>query len=32
MIAALQNSVPLSGNWRPAALIVGSFVLACIIA
>ena len=32
MIGALQNSVPLSGNWRTAALIVGSFVLAWVLA
>jgi small-conductance mechanosensitive channel len=32
MIGALQNSVPLSGNTRTAALIVGSFVLAWALA
>lgn len=32
MIGALQNSVPLSGNWRTAALIVGSFALAWVLA
>ena len=32
MIAALQDSVPLSGDWRTAVLIVGSFVLAWIVA
>jgi moderate conductance mechanosensitive channel len=32
MIGALQNSVPLGGNWRTAALIVGSFVLAWVLA
>ncbi len=32
MIGALQNSVPLSGNWRTAALIVGAFLVAWVVA
>ena len=32
MIAAIQDSVPLTGDWRTAALIVGAFVLAWIVA
>ena len=32
MIAALQDSIPLSGDSRTAVLIVGSFVLAWIVA
>ncbi len=32
MIAALEDSLPVSGDWRTALLIVGSFVLAWIVA
>src|SRR6476646_1062337 len=32
MIAAIEDSVPLTGDWRTAALIVGAFVLAWIVA
>ena len=32
MIAALEDSLPVSGDWRTALLIVGSFVLAGIVA
>jgi small-conductance mechanosensitive channel len=31
-MGALQNLVPLSGNWRAAAFIVGAFVLASVVA
>jgi small-conductance mechanosensitive channel len=32
MIASIRDSIPLSGEWRTAALIVGSFVLAGLLA
>jgi small-conductance mechanosensitive channel len=32
MIAALQDSIPVTGDWRTATLIIGAFVLAWIVA
>ena len=31
-MGAIENTVPLSGDWRTAALIVGAFVLAWVVA
>ena len=31
-MGAIENSLPVGGNWRTAALIVGSFVLAWVVA